>query len=148
MDQAGLDALSRRRLLRGIGTLGVGAALAGLPLARALAAMPATAPQWPNVTALIDRYVQQRKVSGMIAALGWQQAAPLFIARGREGFDDHDPDSAASLVTAIERRIGELPSAQPGFRIVTSQFLRARAEQRGANTRAILIEYRFRLLAD
>lgn len=97
MDQAGLDALSRRRLLRGIGTLGVGAALAGLPLARALAAMPATAPQWPNVTALIDRYVQQRKVSGMIAALGWQQAAPLFIARGREGFDDHDPDSAASL---------------------------------------------------
>ena len=58
------------------------------------------------------------------------------------------PDSAASLVTAIERRIGELPSAQPGFRIVTSQFLRARAEQRGANTRAILIEYRFRLLAD
>ena len=58
------------------------------------------------------------------------------------------PDSASSLVAAIERRIGELPSAQPGFRIVTSQFLRARAEQRGANTRAILIEYRFRLLAD
>lgn len=58
------------------------------------------------------------------------------------------PDSAASLVAAIERRIGELPSAQPGFHIVTSQFLRARAEQRGANTRAILIEYRFRLLAD
>ena len=58
------------------------------------------------------------------------------------------PDSAASLVAAIERRIGELPSAQPGFQIVTSQFLRARAEQRGANTRAILIEYRFRLLAD
>lgn len=58
------------------------------------------------------------------------------------------PDSAASLVAAIERRIGELPSAQPGFQIVTSQFLRARAEQRDANTRAILIEYRFRLLAD
>ncbi len=58
------------------------------------------------------------------------------------------PDSAASLVAAIERRIGELPSAQPGFQVVTSQFLRARAEQRGANTRAILIEYRFRLLAD
>ena len=58
------------------------------------------------------------------------------------------PDSAASLVTVIERRIGELPSSQPGFQVVTSQFLRARAEQRGANTRAILIEYRFRLLAD
>lgn len=58
------------------------------------------------------------------------------------------PDSAASLVGAIERRIGELPGDQPGFRIVTSQFLRARAEQRDGNTRAILIEYRFRLLAD
>ncbi|MEY4472026.1 MAG: hypothetical protein RL671_330, partial [Pseudomonadota bacterium] len=28
------------------------------------------------------------------------------------------------------------------------QFLRARAEQRPANTRAVLIEYRFRLLSD
>lgn len=57
-------------------------------------------------------------------------------------------DSAAGLVGAIERRIAELPRDQPGFQIVTSQFLRARAEQRGGNTRAILIEYRFRLLAD
>jgi len=32
--------------------------------------------------------------------------------------------------------------------VITAQFLRARAEQRGANTRAVLIEYRFRLLAD
>jgi hypothetical protein len=31
--------------------------------------------------------------------------------------------------------------------VVTSQFLRARAEQRGESNRAILIEYRFRLLA-
>lgn len=58
------------------------------------------------------------------------------------------PDSAASLIGAIERRIGDLPDEQSGFRIVTSQFLRARAEQRDGNTRAILIEYRFRLLAD
>ncbi len=58
------------------------------------------------------------------------------------------PDSAAMLIGAIERRIGALPSGQPGFQVVTSQFLRARAEQRGANSRAILIEYRFRLLAD
>ncbi len=58
------------------------------------------------------------------------------------------PESAASLIGAIENRIGQLPADQPGFRVVTSQFLRARAEQRGANTRAILIEYRFRLLAD
>ena len=58
------------------------------------------------------------------------------------------PDTAASLVGAIEARIAALPQIQPGFRIVTSRFLRARAEQRGANTRAVLIEYRFRVLSD
>lgn len=58
------------------------------------------------------------------------------------------PGSAASLIGAIESRIAALPAAQDGFQVVTSQFLRARAEQRGGNTRAILIEYRFRLLAD
>jgi len=58
------------------------------------------------------------------------------------------PGSAASLIGAIESRIAALPAGQQGFQVVTSQFLRARAEQRGGNTRAILIEYRFRLLAD
>ncbi|MBA4161952.1 MAG: DUF3168 domain-containing protein [Novosphingobium sp.] len=58
------------------------------------------------------------------------------------------PGSAASLTAAIETRIAALPPDQAGFRVITAQFLRARAEQRGANTRAVLIEYRFRLLAD
>lgn len=58
------------------------------------------------------------------------------------------PDAAAVLTGAIEARIMVLPAAQPGYRIVTAQFLRARAEQRAPATRAILIEYRFRLLAD
>lgn len=58
------------------------------------------------------------------------------------------PGSAASLIGAIESRIAALPPVQDGFQVVTSQFLRARAEQRGGNTRAILIEYLFRLLAD
>ncbi len=58
------------------------------------------------------------------------------------------PDTAALLTSAIEARIAALPAAQAGFRVVNTQFLRARAEQRAANTRAILIEYRFRLLAD
>ena len=57
-------------------------------------------------------------------------------------------DAAASLVAAIEARIATLPRAQTGFSVITAQFLRARAEQRAANTRAILLEYRFRLLAD
>jgi len=58
------------------------------------------------------------------------------------------PDTAATLVSAIESRITALPAAQSGFRVVTTQFLRARAEQRAANTRAILLEYRFRVLSD
>ena len=41
-----------------------------------------------------------------------------------------------------------MPSHQDGYSIVTIQFLRSRAEQRGESKRAHLIEYRFRLLAD
>lgn len=57
------------------------------------------------------------------------------------------PDTAAELIAAIEARLTALPADQAGFQIVTAQFLRARAEQRGANTRAVLLEYRFRLIA-
>ena len=57
------------------------------------------------------------------------------------------PDSAGALVAAIEARISSLPAAQAGFQVVTTQFLRARAEQRAANTRAVLLEYRFRVFA-
>jgi hypothetical protein len=58
------------------------------------------------------------------------------------------PDAAGDLVAAIEARIAALPRAQAGFAVVTAQFLRARAEQRGESRRAVLLEYRFRLLAD
>ena len=57
-------------------------------------------------------------------------------------------DSGAILVGAIEARIAAMPTAQTGFALVTTQFLRARAEQRGESSRAVLLEYRFRLLAD
>lgn len=56
-------------------------------------------------------------------------------------------DAAAPLVGRIEDRVESLPPAQCGFTVASIQFLRARAEQRAANTRAILLEYRFRLLA-
>jgi hypothetical protein len=56
------------------------------------------------------------------------------------------PELAAALVAAIERRVETLPPTQCGFTVATIQFLRARAEQRAANTRAMLLEYRFRLL--
>ena len=58
------------------------------------------------------------------------------------------PDSAATLVGAIERRVAALPAVQSDYRVVSAQFLRARAEQRPANTRAVLLEYRFRVLSD
>ena len=57
------------------------------------------------------------------------------------------PDAAAALVAGIEARIAALPPDQPGLRVVTVLFLRARAEMRAANTRAVLLEYRFRVLA-
>lgn len=91
--------LSRRTLLRGASMLGAGAALAGWPLSRAFAAA-GTEAQWPAVTALVEKYVARRKVSGMIAALGWRDNAPAFIARGREGFDDADVSSPTSLFRA------------------------------------------------
>lgn len=57
-------------------------------------------------------------------------------------------DAAALLVGAIEARVESLPVAQCGFTVAAIQFLRARAEQRPAGTRAILLEYRFRLIAE
>jgi hypothetical protein len=57
-------------------------------------------------------------------------------------------DAAAPLADAIEHRVETLPAEQDGFTVAAVQFLRARAEQRPANTRAMLLEYRFRLIAE
>lgn len=57
------------------------------------------------------------------------------------------PDAAAAILAAIEQRIEAMPAAQPGFTIITRQFLRARAEQRSESRRMILTEYRFRVLS-
>lgn len=96
-------ALSRRALFRGGAALGAGSLLASLPASRALAQAAARAEagaSWPNVTAMVEKYVRSRKISGMIATLGWQDQAPLYIARGREGFDDRDPEGPESLFRA------------------------------------------------
>ena len=58
------------------------------------------------------------------------------------------PATLATLTRAIEARIETLPASQSGFTLVTTQFLRSRAEQRDRNTRAVLFEYRFRGLED
>ncbi len=88
-------ALSRRSLIRGAALLGASSLLAG----RAFAAAAPEA-QWPAVTAMLDKYVGARKVSGMVAAFGWGSEAPAFIARGSEGFDDKDPGGPSSLFRA------------------------------------------------
>jgi hypothetical protein len=53
----------------------------------------------------------------------------------------------ASLLSAIERRVLELPPFQPGFELASIRFLRSRSEARADNRRAALLEYRFRLFA-
>ena len=100
--------ISRRDLLRASAWLGGAGAMAALPIGAALAqgasareALAAsTEAQWPQVTALLEHYVKARQVSGMVAALGWHDAPPQYIARGLEGFDDKDPDGPQSLFRA------------------------------------------------
>jgi len=58
------------------------------------------------------------------------------------------PETASTLIRAIEDAIRSIPAAQDGFEIANIHFLRARTEQRGGTTRAVLLEYRFRLLAN
>lgn len=56
-----------------------------------------------------------------------------------------DPAADGALVRALDRRIESLPQDQGSFRLVSTLFLRARAEKRPRNLRAVLLEYRFRL---
>lgn len=58
-----------------------------------------------------------------------------------------DPATSATMVRDIEDAIVSLPLDQPAFRVAGVQFLRARTEQRSGTVRAVLLEYRFRLLA-
>lgn len=60
--------------------------------------------------------------------------------RGEEAGESGD------IASLIEDRIAALPADQTGMRIITTQFLRARAEQRDHLSRAVLLEYRFRAL--
>lgn len=53
----------------------------------------------------------------------------------------------AGLLSAIERRVLDLPPFQPGFELASTRFLRSRSEARADNRRAALLEYRFRLFA-
>ena len=73
--------VSRRSLLRGGAMLSLGAAFAGMPIGRMALAQSGPA-DWRNVAALVDKYVGERKVANMVAALGWGQQDATYIARG------------------------------------------------------------------
>nr|WP_298924925.1 DUF3168 domain-containing protein [uncultured Erythrobacter sp.] len=53
--------------------------------------------------------------------------------------------SDAALLTAIERRVLDLPPFDPGFELASIRFLRARSEARPKNLRGALLEFRFRI---
>ena len=101
-----------------------------------------TDPIWSKAPAVTE-FLQRDPTEG---------AAPTHPTEVRVALELHcrgdQPASAATLVSGIESRIASLPPTQAAFTIVTTQFLRARAEQRGESTRAILVEYRFRLLSN
>ena len=85
------------------------------------------------------------------AAIGWGAKGALGreVRVALELIDRQEEGAAtADLVAAIEARIATLPAAQDGYRVVVTQFLRSRAERRANNLRAVLLEYRFRLLAN
>ncbi len=87
--------LSRRSLLRAGAFLGAGAALGGLPLGSAAFAQDAA--QWGNVTKLANDYVSARKVANIVAALGWDQAAPEVVASGTLALGQAAPATIDSL---------------------------------------------------
>lgn len=61
-------------------------------------------------------------------------------ARGEEAAE------VSALAAQVEDRIESLPRSHAAFDVASTIFLRARAEQRPGNIRAVLLEYRFRLL--
>ena len=74
--------------------------------------------------------------------------------RGREvriAFELHaradEPRACFDMANAVQDAVESLPRGQDGFDLVGTLFLRGRVEERPRNTRAMLLEYRFRALA-
>ena len=58
-----------------------------------------------------------------------------------------EPDADGPLIEAIEQRVLNLPPFHSGFELASIRFLRARSEERDANLRGSLLEFRFRIFA-
>ncbi len=57
-----------------------------------------------------------------------------------------DPAADADALSAIERRVLDLPPFTAAYEVASIRFLRARSERRDDNRRGALTEFRFRLL--
>jgi CubicO group peptidase (beta-lactamase class C family) len=89
--------LNRRALLGRGAALGVAALLPGVVWARTAAEVGPLERQWPQVTAMVERYVGQHKLPGALAALGWGTGPLGAISRGILGFDNPVPLGPDSL---------------------------------------------------
>ncbi|MEM7689696.1 MAG: serine hydrolase domain-containing protein [Pseudomonadota bacterium] len=69
---AHIPSVSRRSLFRGGAYAAGAAALAGLPFGRELLAHD-VAQSWPNVAALAEKYISEKKVANMFLTFGWNQ---------------------------------------------------------------------------
>jgi len=125
-----------------------------IPLRAALVAWLAADPTLAELNAVVEEAPSRTTLPWLAIAASASIDWSCKTAPGREvrvAFELHcrgdAPETAAALVAAIEARIEALPRAQSGFVLVSTTFLRARAEQRGESRRAILLEYRFRVLA-
>jgi CubicO group peptidase (beta-lactamase class C family) len=92
-----LATFNRRAFLGGGAALGATALLSQTALAQALPARPPLERQWPQVAAMVDRYVGQHKLPGALAALGWGTGPLGTISRGILGFDNPAPLGPDSL---------------------------------------------------
>ncbi|MGB3738512.1 MAG: DUF3168 domain-containing protein [Pontixanthobacter sp.] len=111
----------------------------------------------PTLSSRINAFAEESPVAATAPWLGIAASASTdWSTKDRTGREirialelqtrGDDPAGDADIVAALETRIAALPRTQPDLVIVTTQFLRARAERRARNMRAHLCEYRFRIL--
>lgn len=83
------------------------------------------------------------------AAVDWgtkdRAGREIRIALELESRTDSTAADGPSL-SAIERRVLDLPPFHSGFELASIRFLRSRSEARRDNRRGALLEYRFRIL--
>ncbi len=78
-DKSTFPAFNRRSVL---GAIGAGAFLAGAPRAAFARSLARPASPFPGLTKIINEYVAEKKVAGMLAAIGMGQNDPMVISAG------------------------------------------------------------------